>query len=473
MNRLTLALFLLPAAASAFEPKSASVYATAQDTELRLTSTGTLTFSDYGQPRESETFVFVDPSKKFQTLIGIGGAITDAAADAFATLPADKQEQVVRAFFDPKDGIGYTMARTNIHSCDFSSATYTYVAEGDKELKTFDVAHDRQNRLPLLRRALAASGGRLTIFASPWSPPAWMKENNDILHGGRLKPEYYQAWANYFVKFIRAYKKEGVPIWGVTVQNEPMATQSWESCVFTAADERDFLKNDLGPTMRKAGLGDRKIMIWDHNRDLIYQYVSTILEDPAAAKYVWGVAYHWYETWSKGKPMFENVRRVREAFPGKPLVFTEGTAESFNPARIGEWSLGEQYGREMIESFNDGAVAWTDWNVMLDERGGPNHVDNFCFAALHVDTKTHALVWTNIYPYIGHFSKFIRPGARRVVAAPSRSTLQSTAFLNVDGSLAVVVMNEGDKPVDYRLLIAGKSASTTSLPHSIATFVVR
>jgi len=288
-----------------------------------------------------------------------------------------------------------------------------------------------------------------------------------------LKPEYAQSWADYFVKFIRAYRKEGVEVWGVTVQNEPMATQPWESCVFSAEDEKNFVKDHLGPTLEKAGLGDRKLMIWDHNRDLIYQYASTILEDPAAAKYVWGVAYHWYEDWSGGASMFENVRRVAEAFPAKPLVFTEGTVEYFDPKRYGDWSLGEQYGREMIEAFNDGAVAFTDWNVLLDERGGPNHVNNFCFAALHINTKTHELKWTNIYAYIGHFSKFIRPGARRVAAAPSRSSLQSTAFLNPDGSLAVVVMNAGEKTVDYRLIVGGKTAPSTSPAHSIQTFVVR
>jgi len=471
-----LAACLLPAAAAAFEPTSAAVYVTARGTGLSLASTGTLTFSDFSQPLEGQPFVLVDPAKKFQTLIGIGAALTDAAADAFATLPADKQEAVVRAFYDPKDGNGYTLARTNIHSCDFSSATYTYVAEGDKSLRTFDVAHDRERRLPLIRRAIAAAGGKLTLFASPWSPPAWMKDNGDMLHGGHLKPEYDQAWADYFVKFIRAYENEGVPVWGVTIQNEPMASQSWESCNFGAEDEKNFLKNYLGPTMKKAGLGDRKILVWDHNRDLMYQYASTILDDPEAAQYVWGVAYHWYEDWAGGQPLHDNVRRVSESYPGKPLFFSEGCECPDGPDKslhLDDWSLGEQYGREMIKDFNNGTTAWTDWNVMLDERGGPNHAGNFCYAALHIDAKTHALSWTNIYEYMGHFSKFIRPGARRVAVAPSRDALKSTAFLNPDGTLAVVVMNEGDKPVDYRLWIAGKSASTTSLPHSISTLVVR
>ena len=195
-------------------------------------------------------------------------------------LPKEKQREILNAYFDDKQGIGYKLARTNIHSCDFSSGSYTYVNEGDKELKSFSVEHDKQYRIPFIKEALAATRGKLNIFASPWSPPAFMKDNNDILHGGKLKPEFYQSWANYYAKFIKAYQGEGIPIWGISIQNEPMATQKWESCIYSAEEERDFLKNYLGPTLKRAGLGDKKIIAWDHNRDLIYQRASTILADP-------------------------------------------------------------------------------------------------------------------------------------------------------------------------------------------------
>ncbi len=214
--------------------------------------------------------VFVDPAKKFQTFVGIGGALTDASAETFAKLSKEKQQEFMQAHFDPVKGINYTLARTNIHSCDFSSGSYTYVTEGDSTLKTFNVDHDKKYRIPFIKQAIAAAGGKLLLFASPWSPPAFMKDNNNMLQGGKLKPGYYQTWANYFTKFIKTYEKEGIPIWGVTIQNEPMATQKWESCIFTAEDERDFLKNNLGPTMQKEGLGDKKIIVWDHNRDLIF-----------------------------------------------------------------------------------------------------------------------------------------------------------------------------------------------------------
>jgi len=250
-----------------------------------------------------------------------------------------------------------------------------------------------------------------------------------------------------------------------------MATQRWESCIFSAEEERDFLKNFLGPTMRRAGLGRKKIIAWDHNRDLIYQRVSTILSDPKAAQYVWGIGYHWYEPWSGGEMMFDNVRLVREGFPDKPLIFTEGTVDSFKAEDIRNWRLGEYYGRSMINDFNDGAVGWTDWNVLLDEQGGPNHVGNFCFAPIHADTKTGELIYTNSYYYIGHFSKFVHPGARRIASSPSRSALLSTAFVNPDGKVSVVVMNKGDQKISWFLWLDGNAAEVTSLPHSIQTLV--
>jgi glucosylceramidase len=453
------------------EGRTVVVYTTAQNSAHKLSATDTLTFKHLGQPLETQVCVFVDPSKTYQTHLGIGGALTDASAETFAKVPKDKQQEILDAYFDAQKGIGYTFVRTNIHSCDFSSGSYTYVAEGDKDLKSFSVEHDKQFRIPFIKRAMASAGGKLTLFASPWSPPAFMKDNNDMLRGGKLKPEFYQAWANYYAKFVKAYQKEGVPVWGITVQNEPMATQRWESCIYTAEEERDFLKNYLGPTMRREGLGDKKIIVWDHNRDLIYQRVGTILTDPEAAKYAWGIGFHWYEPWSGGEAMFDNVKLVHETFPDKHLIFTEGCADAFDINKVNDWKLGELYGRSMINDFNSGTEAWTDWNVLLDETGGPNHVKNFCFAPLHADTKTGRLIYTNSFYYIGHFSKFIRPGAKRIASSPSRSSLMSTAFIDPAGKVSVVVMNKSDKEVSYYLWVGGQAAEVKSLPHSIQTLV--
>jgi len=451
--------------------KKVKVYTTADSSTLRLSLVQTTEFKQKGQPFENETIVFVDPDKTFQTFLGIGGALTDASAETFAKLPKDKQQEFMQAYFDKEKGIGYTLARTNIHSCDFSSDTYTYITEGDAALKSFNIDHDKKYRIPFIKQAIAAAGGKLTIFASPWSPPAFMKDNNDILNGGKLKKEFYQSWSKYYTKFIKAYEAEGIPIWGITIQNEPMAKQKWESCIFTGEEERDFLKNNLGPTMQREGLGNKKIIGWDHNRDLLYQRASTLLNDAAASKYLWGIGFHWYEPWSGGEPMYDNLKLVNESFPGKNLLFTEGCSESFNPLGIYSWKLGEKYGANMIHDFNNGSVGFTDWNVLLDEKGGPNHVGNFCFAPLHANTKTGELIYTNEYYYIGHFSKFIRPGAKRIVSSASRSQLQTTAFKNPDGTVAVIVMNPTGVVSNYFLWINGKAAAATALPHSISTLV--
>ena len=395
-----------------FDGKPVVVYTTADNSELRLSLTDKLNFKKTPQPIESEVSVFVNPQKQYQTFIGIGGAITDASAEVFAKLSGDKQQEFLNAYFNKEKGIGYSLARTTIHSCDFSSGSYTYVTEGDKELKSFSIQHDKQFKIPLIKKAIETAGGKLLLYASPWSPPAYMKDNNTMLKGGKLLPEYYQSWANYFTKFVKAYENDGMPIWGITLQNEPMATQRWESCIYTAEEERDFLKNFLGPTMEREGLGNKKIVVWDHNRDLISHRANTIFSDPEAAKYAWGIGFHWYETWAGGDPMFENVENVHESFPDKQILFTEGCAESFSSDGYQRWKNGERYGKSMINDFNNGTVGWTDWNILLDETGGPNHVQNFCFAPIHANTKTNEIIYTPSYYYIGHFSKFIRPEAK-------------------------------------------------------------
>jgi glucosylceramidase len=478
----TLLLFLCAGATGAALPQTAgtkkagrtvTAYTTAAHTDSRFAQGAELSFKAYPQPLETEPTIFIDPANTFQTFLGIGGALTDAAAETFAKLPKDKQQELLTAYYDPRKGIGYTLARTNIHSCDFSSDSYTYVSENDKDLKSFSVAHDEQYRIPLIKQAMAAAGGKLRLFVSPWSPPAFMKDNNDLLHGGHLKAEFKQSWANYFVKFIKTYEAKGIPVWGLSVQNEPMAKQRWESCVYTAEEERDFIKGYLGPTLQKQGLAGKKLIAWDHNRDLMYQRASVILSDAEAAKYVWGIGFHWYETWTGGPMQFENLKLVSQAFRGKNLLFTEGCKEAFNMDSVNNWSLGERYGYSMINDFNNGTVGWTDWNILLDEKGGPNHVGNFCFAPVHADTRNGQLIYTNAYYYIGHFSKFIHPGAKRIAASSNRAQLQTTAFANTDGSIAVVVMNTTDKKIPYHLWLKGNAADAESLPHSITTLIVQ
>jgi glucosylceramidase len=450
------------------QPQSrVTVYLTAKATGQRLARTADLALTPKPQPEEWEKSIFVDPAKKFQSFLGIGAALTDAAAETFYRLPRPQQKEILKAYFDAQEGIGYTLGRTHINSCDFSSASYTYVTNGDQELKSFDIAHDLKYRIPFIKEVLAVAGRKFSLYVSPWSPPAWMKSNHDMLQGGKLQPEYRSAWANYFVKFIQAYEAQGIPVWGLTVQNEPMAKQKWESCIYTAVEERDFVKQHLGPVLAKAGLKDKKIIIWDHNRDMIFHRASTVLDDPEAARYVWGVGFHWYDGGA-----FDNVKLVNDAYPQVNLLFTEACNYPWNFDKINEWHWGENYGRSMVHDFNSGAVGWTDWNVLLDETGGPNHVGNFCYAPVHGDTRTGKLYYMNSYYYIGHFSKFIQPGARRISSSSMAIDLLTTAFLNPDNTIAVIVMNSSDKPQPFSLWLAGRAARTESPAHSILTMIV-
>ena len=453
-------------------PMKGIVYTTAHNTDLKLTSTGSISFGPFKQPLETEIDILVDPQKQFQEVLGIGAALTDAAAETFFKLTEENQKKFMEAYYSADNGIGYSMGRTIIHSCDFSSGSYTYVEEGDAELKTFNIDHDRQFRLPFTKMAIEAAGGELTMYASPWSPPAFMKTNNNMLQGGKLKPEFFQPWANYYVEFIKAYEAEGIPIWGLTIQNEPMAVQRWESCIYTAEEERDFLKNYLGPTLEKAGMGDKKIIVWDHNRDLLFQRASVILNDPEAAKYVWGTGFHWYEDWKDGIPMFHNVKNVNDVFPDKNLIFTEGCNEGYDIEKIEEVRLAERYGRSMINDFNNGVVAWTDWNILLDETGGPNHVGNLCFAPVHGNTKNGELTFTNSYYYIGHFSKFVRPGNKRISAVSSSNMIISTGFINDENQVIVVAMNQGEEELKYSITVGSRSANLTIPAHGIQTIIL-
>jgi glucosylceramidase len=446
----------------------ADVYVTAKGTTERLTLKESPSFEPLEQPDEHIPTIILDRSKTFQTMVGIGGALTDACAETFFKLPAQRQQEILTALFDPKKGNGFSLCRTNIHSCDFSSDGYTYAeTPGDVSLAHFSIAHDLRYRIPFIKAAQKTAGSEFRLFASPWSPPAWMKTNNSMLQGGKLRPEYFGTWASYFARFVKEYRKNDVPVWGLTVQNEPMATQTWESCVFSAAEERDFVKKYLGPELEKEGLSSLKLMIWDHNRGLMYQRAKVVYDDTVASKYVWGTGFHWYVG-----DHFDNVRLVHDAYPDKALVFTEGTEAEFNADSVRNWNMGEYFGRSMIMDLNNWASGWVAWNVLLDEKGGPNHLGNYCMAPIICDTKSGELTYMNSFYYIGHFSRFIRPGAKRIVCSSNADELLATAFLNVDGAIAVVVMNQTDRDISFHTWIENRTVKTTSPAHSIVTLVL-
>jgi len=445
------------------------VYITSKNTQSRLANMGQFKLTDLLDPDEKFSSIMIDPSKTFQTITGFGGALTDASAETFYKLNKNLQNEILKAYFDPDSGIGYTICRTHINSCDFSSDSYAYDSvKNDTSLSQFTIEHDKKYRIPLIKEALKASKNQLKVLATPWSPPSWMKTNGEMLHGGKLLPQYYQTWANYYVRFMKEYQKEGIPVWAISVQNEPAATQSWESCIYTPEEERDFVKNFLGPTLKNSSFPDVKLLVWDHNRGIMYQRAKVIYDDPEAAKYVWGTAFHWYVG-----DHFQNVKLLNEAFPDKKLLFTEGCAYPYKTENIPDWKYGESYAISIINDLNNSTVGWIDWNILLDETGGPNHVSNFCFAPIIADTKTGKLSYMNSFYYLGHFSKFIHPGAKRIICASNDDNLLTTAFINVDKSIAIIVLNANVQDETFNIWIQGKALETKILANSIMTMVLK
>ncbi|ERJ11596.1 glycoside hydrolase family 30 protein [Haloplasma contractile] len=440
------------------------VIRTAQNSGDRLTEKEPLVLSK--KFTTTGNMIAINDTETFQTHVGFGGAFTEASAYTLSEMPEEKRTEAIKAYFDETNGLGYTIGRTHIHSCDFALGNYTYVSEGDKDLETFDMSHEDQWVIPMIKDAMNVKGGEIKLLASPWSPPAFMKTNKEMNHGGQLLPEYYQSWANYYVKYIRGMRERGIDIFTVSVQNEPAAVQTWDSCIYSAEEERDFVKNYLGPTLEKEGLSDIGIVIWDHNRDILIDRASTVLLDDEANKYVWGVGNHWY-----GSEAFENLSVIHNMFPDKHIIFTEGCQEG--GPKPGEWFTGERYGRNIIGDFNNWSEGWIDWNLVLNETGGPNHVQNLCDAPILADRNTKELIYNSSYYYIGQFSRYIRPGAVRIgLSLNTDGLVYATAFKNTDGTIAVVVQNESDEVVRFALTHKGLGTDVELKEHSITTFII-
>lgn len=402
----------------------------------------------------------------YQTIEGFGGALTEASAVTIAKLSPARQQEIIDAYFDPEHGIGYTLCRSHIQSCDFSLGNYAYVTDGDEGLESFNVDRDRMSILPLIRRAADKAGSGFRLFSSPWSPPAFMKTNGEMNRGGQLKPEYRQAWADMFVKYVEAYKQEGIEIWALSVQNEAKAVQTWDSCVYSADEEKDFVRDYLGPALEKAGYGHIKVMIWDHNKERVYERARTAFEDAEASKHIWGICFHWYSG-----DHFEALSAVHDRFPDKALFFSEGCQEG--GVHIGSWNTGERYGHDILGNLNNWTAGWTDWNIVLDEQGGPNHVGNFCDAPIIADTVKDEVIYESSFYYISHFSRYIRPGAVRIGSSRYTDKLEQTAFRNPDGAIALVVMNRTDAELPYVVRHRGELADSSIPAHGIQTLLFR
>lgn len=405
----------------------------------------------------------VYPEVEYQTFRGFGGAFTEASAHTYATMSDAAKEEIIQAYYG-KDGLRYKLGRIHMNSCDFALGNYTYIEEGDDKLETFDISHDKKEILPMIADANRVSDDPIQFLMSPWSPPAFMKTNGEMNHGGSLKEEYYGTWAQYYAKFIHAYQKENVEIDWLTVQNEPMAVQTWDSCIYTPEQEQRFVRDHLGPVLEKEGLGDVGIFVWDHNKEEAYQRFKDILSDDKAADYIRGEAVHWYTG-----DHFEGLEIVKKMYPGKEVFFTEGCVEYSRFADSGEVQKAEMYAHDILGNLNAGINASLDWNLILDEKGGPNHVGNFCAAPIMCDTKKGSYEKRLSYYYIGQFSRYLQKGAKRIGTTRYTDKLEVTGFLNPDGTRVIVLLNRGEEAVEYTLRENSEGCTGTIAAHSIQT----
>lgn len=434
---------------------------TAKDTEYRLSEVDHLLKSKSA----SLNTLKINPETEYQTIIGFGGAFTESACYNLYRVSKEVREKALKLYFDPVDGIGYTLGRVSIHSSDFSLNSYTYIQDGDKELKTFDISRDRIWVIPTIKDAERIAKQPIRLLASPWTPPAFMKDNKSMIRGGHLLEEFADSWARYYLRFIEEYRKEQLTIWGVSVQNEPQAVQRWDSCIYSPEEEGNFVKNHLGPVLKNSSAKDVNILIWDHNRDIIVDRIKPILSDPETAKYVWGTAFHWYVS-----EAFENVGKVHELFPDKGLLFTEGCIEDFSTHKY-RWESGERYARNMIGDMLNFCQGYIDWNLFLDNLGGPNHVNNVCDAPIILDIFPEKIILETSYYYIGHISKFVKPGAKRIGLTKNADNLSSIAFKNPNGEIVLVVMNDTNDKQEFTADLTGKTTSYEIPARSIMTII--
>ncbi|MBU3803503.1 MAG: glucosylceramidase [Candidatus Cellulosilyticum pullistercoris] len=378
----------------------------------------------------------VYPEVTYQTIVGFGGAFTEATAYNILRLPEEKQAELIKDYFG-EEGIGYNLCRMHINSCDFALDNYAYVDnEKDTEFATFSIERDRKYIIPIIKKAQEISKESISFLASPWSPPGFMKTTGEMNHGGKLKPEYRTAWARYIAKYIKTYKEEGIEISRITVQNEPEAIQTWDSCIYTAEDEMIFVRDYLGPIFEEEGLQDVKIFIWDHNKERLYERTRDVVKDEKANQYVAGVGFHWYTG-----DHFEAIQMVRERYPEKELLFTEGCVEYSRFAEANAIQKAHMYAHDIIGNFNAGMNGYIDWNMVLDYKGGPNHVGNFCDAPIMCSETKDSYEKRLTFYYIGHFSKYIKKGAKRIATTKYTADLDVVGFMNPDGEKIIVVLN--------------------------------
>lgn len=406
----------------------------------------------------------VYPEAIKEEIEGFGGAFTESSGYNYSNLSKQGQKELVEAYFS-EEGLKYNLGRSHINSCDFALSNYAAVTEeGDKDFEGFTLEREEQYILPLIQDALQEAKGGIEFLFSPWSPPAYMKTNGDMNHGGKLKKEHYITWAKYLVKYLTEMKKREIQVEYITVQNEPEATQTWDSCRYSAEEEMIFVRDYLAPSLKEAGLDNVKILVWDHNKEILYERATAILEDKQARESIYGLGIHWYTG-----DHFEAVSMVKEKYPEQKIFFTEGCVEYSRFMDSSEIKKAEMYAHDMIGNFKHGLSAFFDWNLLLDSEGGPNHVKNYCAAPIMCTEDGKNIQKRLSYYYIGHFSRYIKKGAKSIGITRYTDQIQACGFLNPDGERVLVIMNETDqvKPVTIREY--GKGCDIEIQPHSIVT----
>ncbi|MDO5399957.1 MAG: glycoside hydrolase family 30 protein [Eubacteriales bacterium] len=438
-------------------------YTTTCKHNIRKTQLEELAFSPDGG-REDQ-LVNLYPQVRYQALEGFGGAVTESAGYVFSQMSPERQQELLRAYFGP-DAMGYKMVRIPIDSCDFSLGHYE--ADSDEEdvnFEHFSFRRVEQYILPLLDAAQEAAGEKLDIMLTPWSPPRYMKTNGDRNHGGSLKPQYRKRWAEYICRYIAEYRRRGYSVTKLTIQNEPKAVQTWDSCIFTAAEEKAFLKDFLWPSLEAHGLTDIGIYLWDHNKERALEWADAILDEQTAPM-VEGIAFHWYSG-----DHFETLGMIRERFPDKKLLLSEACIE-YSKFDAGDYLRNAQkYAHDMIGNFCQGMNTFLDWNLVLDAQGGPNHVKNYCDAPYLFDAEQDRLIESNIRGYIWHFSHFLPAGAVRIGLSRYTDKLELAAF-QVGEALVFIALNRTDGDIPAYIRLDEQCAKITVPANAIATGVI-
>lgn len=445
---------------------------------------------------EEQALIRLFPDQKRQTITGFGGSFTESSAYLLNQLSPKKREQVLQAYFG-NDGAKYSLTRTHINSCDFSLSNYSYApVPGDMALDSFSIDEDMDDIIPMIKDAKRISTEGFKIISSPWTAPPWMKDNKQWV-GGKLLPEYYDTWALFFSKYIDAYADQGIDIWGLTVENEPHGNDSnWESMHYSPEEMTDFVQNHLGPKLEKDGKAEVKILGYDQNRAELGKWVDTMFKDEGTSKYYAGTAIHWYESTFDFFP--EELQYAHEKAPEKHLIQTEACVDAEVPKWQDDvwywskeatdwgwdWAPEEQkhlhpkyvpvfrYARDIIGCLNNWVDGWVDWNMVLDKQGGPNWFKNWCVAPVIADPENDEVYFTPIYYTLSHFSKYIRPGAQIIGLESSNDSIMVTAAINPDGSLAVILFNPEEQPMNYRLELNNKANELIISAQAIQTILI-